>query len=40
MPATGDVAQRGEGVGIDPVLSEARKNGDNVWNPVSSNIVT
>ena len=40
MPAAGDVAQCGEGIGIDPVLSEAWKNGDNVWNPVSSRIVT
>ena len=40
MPAADDVAQCGEGVNIDPVLSEAWKNGDNVWNPVSSCIVT
>lgn len=42
VPAAGDVAQRGEGVGIvlDPVLSEAWRNGGEVWNPVSSRIVT
>ena len=40
MPAAGDVAQCGKSVGIDPVLSEAWKNGNNVWNPVSSRTVT
>ena len=42
VPAVGDVAQRGEDVGIvlDPVLSEAWRNGGEVWNPVSSPIVT
>ena len=42
VPAAGDVAQRGEGVGIvlDPVLSEAWQNGGEVCNPVSSRIVT
>jgi len=42
VPAVGDVAQRGEDVGIvlDPVLSEAWMNGGEVWNPVSSCIVT
>jgi len=42
MPADGDMAQRGEGVGIvlDPVLSEAGRNGGEIWNPVSSRLVT
>ena len=40
--AVGDVAQCGEDVGIilDPVLSEAWRNGGEVWNLVSSHIVT
>jgi len=42
MPAAGDVAQYGEDAGIvlDLVLSEAWRNGGEVWNPVSSRIVT
>jgi len=38
VPAASDVAQRGGGVGVvlDPVLSEALRNGGEVWNPVSS----
>ena len=42
VPAAGDVAQHGEGAGIllDPILPETWRIGGEVWNPVSSHIVT